>query len=77
MQCKKVIFIFEFYVRGPGVKSNSVSESIIGNVDIMPTLLDLAGVDRTELNDGKSFSKQLIGENVNNWREVILIEYMG
>eukprot|EP01084_Bolivina_argentea_P097162 174674_1 len=65
-----------FFVRGPGVKGNSVSESIIGNVDIMPTLLDLAGVDGLDLNDGKSFSKQLIDGHVDNWRQFILIEYM-
>ena len=66
-----------FFVRGPGVKAGSISEAIIGNVDIMPTLLDLSGIDGgDELNDGKSFGKQLKGENVENWREYILIEYM-
>lgn len=47
-------------VRWPaGVKSGSVSSSLVSSVDIAPTFLELAGVTGSSLFEGKSFAKIL------------------
>lgn len=35
-------------VRGPGIKPNSSFDYLASNVDVMPTILGLAGVERYE-----------------------------
>ena len=72
-----------FYVRGPGIKPKTSTNIMIGNVDIMPTVLDLAGVDIPSNVDGKSWVSQVVNvtddmmtEMANEWREIFLSEYM-
>eukprot|EP00937_MAST-01D_sp_MAST-1D-sp2_P003799 g3799.t1 len=43
-----------FLVRGPGVKANTTHDDIVGNVDLTPTLLSLAGVTPPPFMDGHS-----------------------
>lgn len=68
-------------MRGPGIKQKSSTNIMIGNVDIMPSVLDLAGIAIPDNVDGKSWapyevnSSQMI-ENENEWRQVFLSEYM-
>ncbi|ETO09422.1 hypothetical protein RFI_27955 [Reticulomyxa filosa] len=45
------------YLRGPNIRANTSSNAIVGNVDILPTFIDLAGIDlenKDEVMDGKS-----------------------
>jgi arylsulfatase A-like enzyme len=43
-----------FLIRGPGVKPNTQSNEIVGNVDIAPTVLELAGAEADKSIDGQS-----------------------
>ncbi|XP_043230612.1 extracellular sulfatase Sulf-1-like [Amphibalanus amphitrite] len=44
-----------FVVRGPGVRAGSRSRDAVLNVDLAPTLLELAGLGRPPQMDGRSF----------------------
>jgi len=61
--------------RGPGIAANSKSDKIALNVDIAPTLLDLAGVKPTAKMHGRSFAPLLRGETLANWRKDWFYDY--
>tara|TARA_B100001175_G_scaffold184079_2_gene156375 strand:- start:8081 stop:9481 length:1401 start_codon:yes stop_codon:yes gene_type:complete len=53
-----------FIVRWPGViKANSVSETILNFVDVLPTFLDIIGANIPSGIDGKSFKQTLMGDS--------------
>ena len=79
-------FIYEedirvpFYIRGPNIRENSNTSYLISNVDILPTIMDIIGINISDKNqfDGKSF-KEIIENPYNNnikWREYLLSEIM-
>ena len=43
-----------FYMRGPGIAPGTVILNMTSNVDIAPTLLDLARIDIPSIMDGHS-----------------------
>lgn len=70
-------------VTGPGVRPGSVIYNLVGNVDIAPTLLDMAGIVAPPDMDGRSFLPLLKAtKNVSKgfikrkkpWRDTILLE---
>jgi len=65
-------------VRMPGlIKPGTVVTQMVQNIDIAPTLLEVAGVkqpENTPKMDGRSFWPLLLGRNV-PWRDHILYEY--
>uniref|UniRef100_A0A665VPT7 N-acetylglucosamine-6-sulfatase n=1 Tax=Echeneis naucrates TaxID=173247 RepID=A0A665VPT7_ECHNA len=64
-------------VRGPNIKPNQTSQMLVANVDLGPTILDIAGynVNKTQM-DGTSFLPE--GKmNSSSWRTDILVEYEG
>ncbi|KAM9772553.1 N-acetylglucosamine-6-sulfatase isoform 2-T2 [Syngnathus typhle] len=66
-------------VRGPNIKAGQSSQFLVANVDLGPTMLDLAGINvsKTEM-DGASFLPVLEGKvNGSSWRSDILVEYEG
>nr|XP_020464340.1 N-acetylglucosamine-6-sulfatase isoform X1 [Monopterus albus]XP_020464341.1 N-acetylglucosamine-6-sulfatase isoform X1 [Monopterus albus] len=66
-------------VRGPNIKPNQTSQMLVVNVDLGPTILDIAGynVNKTQM-DGMSFLPILEGKmNSSSWRTDILVEYQG
>ncbi|XP_059894619.1 N-acetylglucosamine-6-sulfatase [Gadus macrocephalus] len=66
-------------VRGPNIKPNQTSKLLVANVDLGPTMLDIAGYDvnKTQM-DGMSFLPVLEGRvNASSWRTDVLVEYEG
>ncbi|XP_062518789.1 N-acetylglucosamine-6-sulfatase-like [Corticium candelabrum] len=66
-----------YLIRGPTVTANHTSAAVVSNLDIVPTVLHLAGVEpRYEL-DGKPLNPVLQGNVPESWRDTMLIEYWG
>uniref|UniRef100_A0A2K5XTN3 N-acetylglucosamine-6-sulfatase n=1 Tax=Mandrillus leucophaeus TaxID=9568 RepID=A0A2K5XTN3_MANLE len=65
-------------VRGPGIKPNQTSKMLVANIDLGPTILDIAGYDlnKTQM-DGMSFLPILRGASNLTWRSDVLVEYQG
>ena len=70
------------YFKGPKVAKNVTKYDIVGNIDILPTFLSLAGIkydDNTY--DGKSWeeggllSDDTVNDKADNWRTVYLSQY--
>lgn len=60
----------------PGVIGGGrVSDELVSNVDLLPTLCDLAGVSRPESVQGTSFRPLLQGRTPDRWREFVIAEY--
>lgn len=67
-------------IRGPKLKQKFLSELPVQTVDLVPTILEMTGVDIPEYIDGKSFLMDLIKEQSGQWVNIeknILIEYHG
>ncbi|XP_065178089.1 extracellular sulfatase Sulf-1-like [Sycon ciliatum] len=75
------IFVSTF-IRGPGIEAGSKVDAVVGNVDIAPTILDLAGIAVPKGMDGKSMAGHLLAQHgtgaelpKTEWREAFLIEF--
>ncbi len=65
-----------FLVRYPRlVKPGSESDKMILNIDLLPTLLDLAGAGIPEHVQGRSFKPLLSGQTPKDWRTSFFYEY--
>uniref|UniRef100_A0A8D1FUQ3 N-acetylglucosamine-6-sulfatase n=1 Tax=Sus scrofa TaxID=9823 RepID=A0A8D1FUQ3_PIG len=65
-------------VRGPGIKPNQTTKMLVANIDLGPTILDIAGynLNKTQM-DGMSFLPILKGASNLTWRSDVLVEYQG
>eukprot|EP01083_Nonionella_stella_P174756 606699_1 len=75
-----------FFVRGPNITAKTTMDQMVSNVDIAPTIYELAGieVDRNKYDiDGRSFAKYLFepqrqddDDDDDTWRDTLLFEYI-
>ena len=60
----------------PGAKQNHVVEEMAANIDIAPTILDIAGIkEKPSQFAGASLLPLAAGEQVLDWRDTLLYEY--
>jgi arylsulfatase A-like enzyme len=59
-------------VRGPGVLSGRETEELISNVDVVPTIMDLAGAEAGIEMDGRSFEPSMRNARIRNGHAVLL-----
>lgn len=63
------------FVRGPAVAENAKSGLLAANVDIAPTVLEIAGLDPAEHGmDGRSLMGPMVGAADLEWRDSLLLE---
>lgn len=65
-----------FIARGPGIKPGSRAPGNIYLMDVLPTLCELAGIEKAECMDGQSFRPVLLGEK-ESIRDVMYGVYSG
>jgi arylsulfatase A-like enzyme len=64
-------------IRWPGVTApGTVRDEFVSLIDLMPTFLELAGVEVPDAVDGRSLWPLLSGE-ADSWREAVFAEYHG
>lgn len=64
-----------FVVRGPGVPAGRTVDLLAGNIDVAPTLADLAGVPVPPFADGRSLRPLLRPGKPSAWRRSFLVEH--
>eukprot|EP01060_Flectonema_neradi_P002073 TRINITY_DN11254_c0_g1_i1.p1 TRINITY_DN11254_c0_g1~~TRINITY_DN11254_c0_g1_i1.p1 ORF type:complete len:541 (+),score=79.30 TRINITY_DN11254_c0_g1_i1:494-2116(+) len=66
-----------FLISGPGIPKNATISNVAGSVDLLPTILEIAGVEVPSWIDGRSFAGALITDKqlTNHSRDVWLTEY--
>jgi len=65
-----------FVVRGPGVPPGTSFDRLVANIDVAPTMLDLAGVEVPSWMDGRNLRPFIDGTAPDSWRTSVLIENM-
>lgn len=60
-------------ILGPGVRSDTIT-ALTANVDLAPTILDLAGVPWPHRMDGRSLAPFLFGWTPPRWRSAVLVD---
>ena len=65
-----------FIARGPGIAEGSAVEKIALNIDVFPTIAELAGIATPPFVDGRSLVPIIMGSD-RGWRTVALIEGFG
>jgi choline-sulfatase/glucosamine-6-phosphate deaminase len=63
-------------IRWPGeIPTGQTSDALVSNVDLLPTLCDLAGVTAPEGLEGLSLRPLLAGRRPQSWRRFAVVEY--
>jgi arylsulfatase A-like enzyme len=62
-----------FLVQGPGIAPGITIDRLVANIDLAPTIADLASVNTPPFVDGRSFAPLLTHEPT-LWRSVVLVE---
>ncbi len=67
--------LIPLYVRGPGIQPGTVISELTVNVDLAPTITELAGAKPARFIDGRSMVPLLFspGQQIENWRQAFLI----
>ncbi|HWM62748.1 MAG TPA: sulfatase [Solirubrobacterales bacterium] len=65
-----------FLIRGPGIKQNSSTGELVANVDVAPTLLQLAGASADKSIDGRSLVPYLEDEELRSRRPILFESFV-
>lgn len=58
-----------------GIEAGSVNKQLVQNLDLAPTMLDLAGMEIPDRMQGRSLVPLLKGEEPGNWRDAVYYHY--
>ena len=58
-----------------GIEAGSVNKDLVQNLDLAPTILDLAGAEIPKTMQGQSMVPLLRGEQPNDWRDAVYYHY--
>lgn len=64
-----------FLIRWPGVSQSHVSNRLVGSIDIYPTILDAAMIERPQGLHGSSLRSVLVEDEDAEWRETLVGEF--
>jgi arylsulfatase A-like enzyme len=62
-------------VRGPGIRPGTTPDELVANIDLAPTILDLAGLPVPGSMQGRSMAPLLRGEQPADWRTSVYYRY--
>lgn len=62
-------------VKGPGIAAGTTPDQFVANIDLAPTILDLAGLPIPESMQGRSLTPVLRGEKPADWRTSVYYRY--
>lgn len=71
------IYNIPMLVRIPGVSHHGQNDSFVSLLDIPATIMDLAHLDVSKVEDGRSFVDLTRGKDVPDWRKDIVLEFHG
>jgi arylsulfatase A-like enzyme len=65
-----------FFIMGPGIESGTTVTQLTANIDLAPTIAEIAGAKTADFVDGRSMMPLLKSPNtpVPDWRNALLIE---
>lgn len=58
-----------------GIKAGSVNKQLVQNLDLAPTILDLADAEIPDYMQGQSLVPLMHGENPEDWRDAVYYQY--
>lgn len=61
--------------KGPGIKPGATLDSLVANIDLAPTFLELAGLPIPSSMQGRSLAPLLRGETPQSWRTSVYYRY--
>jgi arylsulfatase A-like enzyme len=61
--------------KGPGIQAGTAPDAFAANIDLAPTILDLAGLPLPEWMQGRSLAPLLRGEKPADWRRSVYYRY--
>jgi arylsulfatase A-like enzyme len=65
-----------FLIRGPHIKPGSESNEVVGNIDIAPTVLELAGAEADKSIDGRSMVPFILDPNLRTLRPYLFESFV-
>jgi arylsulfatase A-like enzyme len=71
------IYRIPYIARIPGLTHGTECNEYVSLIDIPATVLDIAGLDTTKVEDGRSLALLAAGKPVNGWRKNIVCEFHG
>lgn len=78
---KRQLYEFDIRVpliaRGPGIPKKTEVDGVAVSIDLVPTFLDMMGIEKPEQMDGKSWLPLAQGNSDKSWRHDFLVEYNG
>lgn len=65
-----------FLIRGPGIRPGSESDELVANIDVAPTILELAGAQATKSVDGRSMVPFLRDPELRTLRPILFESFV-